>query len=262
MATGSWWQRLGNLIGPPASRTTGRPPSGNGASSFHLIWDAPPTFAEAAVTFEVTTAPSVARLYFWAMQVSFVDPTNQRATVGGAHLGLQFHPDYPNNGAVCWGGYRHGSAGSGELDGSALGAPSARRNVNVCNYQWQPDVAYRYRVFSPSPGHWRGTITELSTGAEFVIRDLYSPATALTKPMCWTEAFADCDHASVDVRWSNPEVIDHDGTTVPITTASTNYQAVSDGGCTNTNSVRQGGGWVQRTNVERQIQGGQRLTIG
>ena len=49
-------------------RTTGFPPSPNGASSFHLIWTPAPDEAlvEVAAVLEVLVPPAVDRLYFWA----------------------------------------------------------------------------------------------------------------------------------------------------------------------------------------------------
>ena len=50
-------------------RETGEPASSNGASSFHLIWSVPPEpLDEVSATFELLVEPSVARLYFWALQ--------------------------------------------------------------------------------------------------------------------------------------------------------------------------------------------------
>ena len=66
----SWWRRLT----APAERTTGLPTSGNGASSFHLWWAPdPPPLRSAHAVLEVRAAPRVARLYFWALQVTFAD---------------------------------------------------------------------------------------------------------------------------------------------------------------------------------------------
>ena len=82
---------------------TGRPRSGNGASSFHLFWDVPPgPWVEAAATLVVADPPTVPKLYFWALQVSFED---RGRGGGGAHLGLQWHAQHPGNTAVNWGGY-------------------------------------------------------------------------------------------------------------------------------------------------------------
>jgi len=41
--------------------------------SFHLSWDLAPPAREVAVTLEVLEPPSVDRLYFWAVQASFLD---------------------------------------------------------------------------------------------------------------------------------------------------------------------------------------------
>ena len=97
--------------------TSGQPPSGNGASSFHLGWavDPPPpgrAWVAAEAVLEVLVAPGVPALSFWALQVSF----HERGRAGGAgHLGLQWHDGHPGSTAVNWGGY--GPTGT-ELDGS------------------------------------------------------------------------------------------------------------------------------------------------
>ena len=80
------------------ARTHGFPPSGNGASSFHLGWRLPPGaghLVSASVTLEVLTPPVVDDLYFWALQVTFPG-------AGAAHLGLQWNHRHPAFGAhIC-----------------------------------------------------------------------------------------------------------------------------------------------------------------
>ena len=84
------------------TRVTGPPTSSNGASSMHLFWEVPPEpLAEVSVDVEVLTPPAVEKLYFWALQVNFVSATG--GDRGGAHTGLQYHPAYPDGGAVNWG---------------------------------------------------------------------------------------------------------------------------------------------------------------
>src|SRR4051794_30570994 len=73
------------------ARTKGFPASSNGASSMHLEWDgAPVATREVSAVLEVLDAPSVQQLYFWALQVAFVDRAGH--PVGEAHLGLQWQP--------------------------------------------------------------------------------------------------------------------------------------------------------------------------
>ena len=249
------------------ARTTGPPPSGNGASSFHLTWEAPPVpLRSVEVTIEVTESPSVESLYFWALQVNF---ERGGGRVGGAHFGLQYHPAYPGGGAVNWGGY---ADAGGELTGSVSELPSALDNINTRTFPWQPHRPYRYRV-APSPGQdgdgpigrWQGSITDLETGAETVVRDLWIEADHLTGPMVWSEVFADCDAPTSAVRWSEPTVTTVDGRRFEIDAVRLNYQTDGDGGCANTDtSVDRSGprpGFLQRTSTDRRHPTGSRLTL-
>ena len=74
--------RSGGLA-PSGERNQGNPPSANGASSMHLFWDLDGRFAAAEVTLTVIEPPRVDRLYFWALQATFTDGTED---LGGAHL--------------------------------------------------------------------------------------------------------------------------------------------------------------------------------
>jgi hypothetical protein len=247
---------LDRLTGGRQQRTSGRPPSGNGASSFHLYWDVPPEpLAEVSATIEVIEPPAVDKLYFWAVQVGF-DREGQRQ--GAAHFGLQHHPSYPGAGAVNWGGYRHGG---GELDGSTSALPSTLENRNTRDYRWQPHRRYRYRIArSPEQG-WRGWITDPVSGEEVAVRDLLVDAGALTSPMVWTEAFADCGDPPAAVRWTDLEVLTAQGRLHRVEAVRVNYQRYPDGGCTNTDSSVDGSGFVQRTAVERVAATGSTLRL-
>ena len=244
-------------------RVTGPPASSNAASSFHLFWDAPPVpLSEVAVVFELIEPPSVPMLYFWALQVSFM---NGPSRVGGAHFGLQHHPDYPANGAVNWGGY---ADAGGELDGSASTLPSALDNVNTRTYPWRAHRRYRHRVFRSPDRGWRGSVTDLETGDETVVRDLWADADHLANPMVWSEVFAHCDHPSTAVRWTDLEAVDTEGRRHPVQAVRLNYQTHGDGGCANTDTVVDAGGdaggpgFVQRTATTRTNRTGARLTLG
>ena len=73
------------------ARTSGEPPSRNGASSFHLNWDVNDrSLIECSAVVEVVVAPVVDRLHFWALQVSFAEPAG-----GTGHTGLQHNRRYP-----------------------------------------------------------------------------------------------------------------------------------------------------------------------
>ena len=249
-------QRLAGVTGPPSpTRDTGPPTSSNGASSCHLFWDAPPwPLAEVRATIEVVETPTVDKLYFWALQASFETADGRRT--GGAHFGLQHHPSYPDAGAVNWGGYHQGG---GELPGSTSALPSALDNVNTRTFRWEAGRPYRYRIHrSPEQG-WRGSITDVGSGTETVVRDLWVDGEHLMAPMVWTEAFADCDHPPAAVRWSDLEAVDTDGRVHAIERVRINYQSWSDGGCSNTDCSVDGDGWIQRTGTTRTNPAGRTL---
>lgn len=238
-------------------RVTGPPTSSNAASSFHLFWDAPPVpLAEVSAVCEVIEPPTVPMLYFWALQVNFM---NGASRVGGAHFGLQFHPDYPESGAVNWGGY---ADVGGELEGSISALPSALNNINTRTYGWQPGRRYRHRIFRSPDRGWRGTVTDLETGIETVVRDLWVDADHLASPMVWSEVFAHCDHPSAAVRWTDLRTVDASGAEHRTGTVRLNYQTHGDGGCANTNTTVEADGFVQRTATERTNGTGSRLTLG
>jgi hypothetical protein len=242
-------------------RVTGPPPSGNGASSFHLTWEVPPVpLVEARATFELLEPPTAPKLYFWALQVSFQRGPSR---MGGGHFGLQHHPSY-DGGAVNWGGY---SSGGSILDGSVSDLPAAV-DINTRTYPWAPHRRYRYRVHR-APGQpegepsarWRGSITDEATGVETVVRDLWVDADHLTTPMVWSEVFADCDHPTVAVRWTDLTAVTAQGETFEARTVRLNYQAHAAGGCANTDTSTDGIGFVQRTNTPRLHPTGSRLTL-
>ena len=245
---------LSRFLSRLSVRDSGEPTSSNRASSFHLIWTVPPVpLDEVSANFELITEPTVPRLYFWALQASFVDATGSR---GGAHLGLQWHPSYPDNRAVNWGGY----GSSGELEGSSSVLPSTLGNVNTRDYPWETGVPYRFTISSPEPGRWRGTVTNLTTSESTTVRDLYSVGTHVVEPMVWTEAFCRCDHPPVAVRWSTLRAT-AGGTDIPIESIRVNYQSLAQGGCTNTTVHREGTGLVQITGTPRDTPQGSVIPI-
>lgn len=254
--TGFFSRFLQGALGANTPRITGAPTSSNRASSFHLNWNiANAPLAEVQATIEVTEPPTVAMLYFWALQVSFVGPNGR---IGGAHIGLQNHPSYPGNGAVNWGGYRDGA---GELDGSVSALPSALNNINTRTYPWQPNRRYTYRVYRSPDRGWRGSVVDQQASEETVIRDLWVDATHLSSPVVWSEVFAHCDHPSAAVRWTDLVGIGLDGTRHDVRSVQLNYQTHQDGGCANTNTSTDDRGFVQRTATERLTQTGQTLNI-
>lgn len=239
-------------------RTTGRPTSSNGASSFHLTWvlgPAPP-LVEVAAVLEVLVPPAVDSLYFWALQVGFAGDGDR----GAAHVGLQWNADHPGRGAVNWGGY---APGGGLLWGTESALASTPHDPNTRDYPWQPRRPYRLRV-SPADGlagHWQGEVTDLVTGEATVIRHLDAGGDHLVSPVVWSEVFARCDDPSVSVRWSQLEGRTAAGGVVRPRGLSVNYQARAAGGCDNTTVGLDEQGVVQTTNAERSVPGGELLAL-
>lgn len=242
-----WWQR--RVGARPDGRTAGDPPSGNGASSFHLRWDLNQDVTEVSVTLEVLEPPTVDRLHFWALQADVGDGRGHAA--GGGHLGLQWHPQYPGSTAVNWGGY---DAAGRILDGTESALPSALANPHTRNYDWRPHTPYRLRIRrvdgrgGATP--WRGSVTG-SDGVTTTVRDLLAAGDRINGVTMWSEVFARCDHPSSAVRWSAPSATTPDGRVVAPTRVAVNYQTHSDGGCANTDSSTDAVGIVQRTGVRR-----------
>lgn len=245
-------------------RTWGEPHSANGASSFHLVWEIPPApLREVEATLEVLVPPEVSRLYFWALQVSFVA---DRKMQGSAHLGLQWHPRFPGSTAVNWGGYGAGRNGSALLRGSPSRLPSARNDRNTRDFDWQSGRRYRLRVARsserPADGTraWRGSVTDLETGVETVVRDLYSAGDAIVSPMVWSEVFARCEQPPVTVRWSDLAAVGEGGAVRP-DRVRVNYQSRADGGCDNTTVSVDELGILQTTATRRQVPQGALLPV-
>lgn len=226
---------------------TGRPPSANGASSLHLAWGVPTAeeLVEASVSLMVPALPSVTRLYFWALQVSFVDGS-------GAHLGLQWGADPPRRlRHVNWGGY--GSSGT-ELSGGPSNLPSSFANPNTRDYDWEPIHPYRLRISRTAAG-WAGWVDDT------LVRCLDAPGGTVHNPMVWSEVFADCDHPAISVRWSDLEVVTRSGRRVPVDSAVASYQSRQEGGCDNTSSETDGTAFVQTTNAIRRTASGASLRL-
>lgn len=247
-----FWARLQSPV-----RDTGEPTSSNGASSLHLVWRLPDVpLIEVSTVFELVAEPSVPRLYFWALQASFLQGGLHS---GAAHLGVQWHPAYPNNRAVNWGGY--GPDGH-ELDGSLPELPSTLDNPNTRDFDWESGLPYRFLI-ARSPdvaGAWRGTVTNLATGEPTVVRDLYAAGSHLRGPIVWTEAFCRCEQPPVLARWSGFRAATEDGP-APVEAMQVSYQSYAQGGCTNTTARPDGDGFLQITGVSREIPAGTVLPL-
>lgn len=237
------WRRQG--------RVAGEPTSANGASSFHLTWllDAGEPVVEVEAVLEVVVPPAVDRLYFWALQVSFLGGRSDR---GAAHVGLQWNRRHPGSRAANWGGYApHG----GLLRGSDSTLPSTPRDPNTRDYPWEPGRPYRLRV-APSPGApgwWQGQVADLVTGQETVIRELHTDGDRLARPVVWSEVFARCEHPSVAVRWTGLAAVTASGERLVPRGLQVSFQATAAGGCDNTTVRHDGTGVVQVTNAERTL---------
>ena len=228
-------------------RVSGRPPSANGASSLHLVWDVPTAeeLVEASVTLMVPEPPSVPRLYFWALQVSFPGGA-------GAHLGLQWAADPPKGlHHVNWGGY--GASGA-ELSGGTSTLPSSFANPNTRDFDWEAGRPYRLRIARATRG-WAGWVDDT------MVRCLDAPGESIEDPMVWSEVFADCDNPAVSVRWSGLEVVTRSGRRVPVTSVAASYQSRQEGGCDNTSSETDGHALIQTTNGVRTTPKGARLRV-
>ncbi len=252
----SWFR---SIFGGVGQRTSGRPTSSNGASSFHLWWDVPTSerIIGASVTLEVVDRPDIDNLVFMAMQVTFTDPAG-----GGAHLGLQHHPRFPGRSAVNWGGY---APDGGLLTGSDSGLPSTPSDVNTRDFAWQAGVPYRLEVvrgrqLDDGRWAWLGSVT-VDQGLRTVVRELFSGGSAMRDPLMWLECFAPCDAPAFDVRWSDPAVITAESVSVSIRSVRTAYQTVSQGGCSNTTSAIDGSSFVQRTSAARSTPPNTRLSL-
>ena len=247
----------------PVARITGEPASSNGASSFHLWWDLPygELLSEVSATLEIIEPPTVDRLYFWALQASFVKPGG-----GGAHLGLQHHPRFPGQTAANWGGYRQPGSGA-HLEGTVSPLPSALGNPNTRDFPWIPHRPYRLTIGrSPDLGpaglfSWRGTIEDLHTGDVTVVRDLFSRGEYLRGPVVWTESFARCDHPPVAVRWSDLLAVGEADQPIAVASVSASFQDRAAGGCDNTDVTVDRAGWVQTTTSERTARSGVPLKL-
>jgi len=237
--------------GPNPVRDRGRPPSGNGASSLHLLWEASSQpWRAARATLEVATPPRTNDLYFFALQATFATASRHH---GGAHVGLQWNRRHPNSTAVNWGGYHSQDLGGQILTGTESALPSLPGDPNTRDYPWQRATPYRLTIEPGSePGWWLGSIEDLATGSATRIRELHGGGDTLVSPMVWAEVFAPCEAPSVAIRWTDFQLAGFDGDWQNINRARAKYQQYRDGGCTNTTSATDAaGGFVQVTNSRR-----------
>ncbi len=285
------------LLGPTGGpRVAGPPRSSNGASSFHLVWEMPSTrrtgrgrgsgesrgsaarLVEVSVVLEVLVPPRVSALYFWALQVDFLE---DGMIWGGGHTGLQWNRRFSKSTAANWGGYATQERGGAVLAGSSPSLPAFSGDPNTMAFGWKSERPYRLRVYSSPevPGAWRAEVTDVTTGRATVLRDLLrgddrpgggflragaagaagERQASLRNPMVWSEVFADCDAPSVVVRWSDLRGETEEGEMVYPDAVRVNYQSGQDGGCANTTIRRDERGILQITNASREVAQGSRL---
>jgi hypothetical protein len=220
--------------------------------SFHLYWDLPQPAREVLVTLEVLEPPSVDRLYFWALQASFLDGSGSH---GAAHLGLQWNPRFPDRRAVNWGGYDQQGV---VLAGSESVLPSAPSDRNTRDFPWLAERRYRLRIH-PSPEYgWRGEVTDIETGVATVVRDLHVGGDRLGRIVVWSELFCECSDPRTVVAWSEPVAIGPSGDHLAPRAFRVNYKTDQ---CPNTNSYSEGGRVCQATGSERVTAQGSLLPV-
>ncbi len=220
----------------------------HGVSSFHLWWqgiDGGAPLVEVSATLQVLRQPTTERLYFWALQTSFISDSG---THGAAHIGLQWNPRHPDHKAVNWGGYGDTSDVRSILEGTPSPLPSTPADPNTRDYPWQQGVAYRLRIYR-ADGAWRGSVTDLDSGEASVIRDLRAAGDRLGSFVVWAEVFAACDHSQTVVQWSDFEARTVDGDVRR--PASVRLTFPTGGDCPNTDVVMSQLGLLQITNTVR-----------
>ena len=213
---GSWRRLLG---GAPADRG-GSSAVGGG---FHLWWKgvaADEPIVACSVVLEVVQEPSVDKLYFWALQASFLDASG--VSHGAAHTGLQWNPRHPGGRAVNWGGYAQAADVRSVLDGTDSPLPGIPGDRNTRNFAWRADVPYRFAIHRGAVG-WAATVTDLVTGSGLTIRELYAGGDRLGGFVMWSELFCRGDDPSAAVRWSQPEVLTASGRTAAPTALEVTY---------------------------------------
>jgi hypothetical protein len=243
------WDRLRDL-GATAWRRRREPPRepGKGVSSFHLWWqglEGPLPLVEVAATVTVLQRPTVERLYFWALQASFL---SSDAVHGAAHLGLQWNPRHPGNTAVNWGGYGDVNEVQSILRGTRSVLPSTPDDPNTRDYPWQEGTPYRLRIFR-ADGGWRGEVTDVAMGESIVVRDLHAGGDRLGGFVVWAEVFAACTDPKTVVQWSGFTASTAEGEIRR--PASVRVTFPTGGDCPNTDVVMSTGGLLQVTNVPR-----------
>ncbi len=173
---------------------------------FHLWWqgiEVSDPIVGCAVTLEVLREPTVAALYFWAMQTNFLDAAG--TSHGAVHTGLQWNPRHRDSRAVNWGGYAQAADVTSILEGSLSELPSTPDDRNTRDYPWRAGAPYRFSI-QRSPRGWTSSVTDVERSVTTVIRELFAGGDRLGGFVVWSELFCTGRDPHTAVRWSNPEV--------------------------------------------------------
>jgi hypothetical protein len=196
-----WWDRL---LGDTYEQ------SGPGGG-FHLWWQGVPAgepIVACSVVLEVLQEPVVDKLYFWALQASFLDAFG--VSHGAAHTGLQWNPRHPDRRAVNWGGYAQAADVRSVLDGTDSPLPGIPGDRNTRNYPWREGTPYRFTIHRGAVG-WAASVTDVAADATVTIRELYAGGDRLGGFVMWSELFCRGDDPTTVVRWSDPRVVTASG---------------------------------------------------
>lgn len=236
------------------TRTTGLPPTG--ISAQYLIWPAT-TAAELEVTITVTTLGNEPnRVYFLAVP-DIID--NNGTSLAQPPFGLHWNQLFPTGHAIYWGGTLKSTGGT--LTGTASTLPTAIGSDSHRNYTWQTGRAYKYRIWSPNPGSWRGEITDTVTSATTIVRDLSIPgSTQLRGLIIATQNYNTCQ-TGIAARWNDVTFKQANGSTSKPATATVNYTSFADGGCTNTNATENSSGILVTLGTTRTTPEGTTLNV-
>jgi len=227
-----------------------------GVTSFHLWWqdlDAGTPIVEASAVLTVVQPPAVDRLYFWALQATFLDGGR---SYGGAHTGLQWNPRHPRNRAVNWGGYADPPV-SNVLRGSTSMLPSTPDDPNTRDYPWEPGRPYRFTIRRGDDG-WSADVGPVGE-APVAIRSLFAGGDRLAGLVVWSEVFAACSDPPVVVRWSELSATTASGEVVRPESVRVSFQG--EGTCPNTDVRLTPDGIEQASGVARTVRDGAVLPV-
>src|SRR5262245_6081085 len=218
------WRRFVERLGSVGG-TGGGDEGGGAGAGFHLWWkglEATEPIVACSVVLEVLEAPRVPRLYFWALQASFVDGQGQ--SYGAAHTGLQWNPRHPGSRAVNWGGYGNAANVQSILDGTDSPLPGFSDDRNTRHFAWRERVPYRFEIHHGRVG-WAATVTDLVSGSSVTIRELRAGGDRLNGFVMWSELFCRGDDPATTVRWSAPSALTASGRTLAPTSLQVTYPA-------------------------------------